>query len=104
MATNKIEKIDPQTLVPMPEALEGWSLAQGGREAIWKRFTFKDFNAAWAFMSRVALLAESMNHHPEWSNVYNRVDITLTTHEAGGLSERDLAMAEKINDFAGKIV
>ncbi|AMK18765.1 MULTISPECIES: 4a-hydroxytetrahydrobiopterin dehydratase [Sphingobium] len=66
-------------------------------EGIRRRFVFADFNAAFGFMARVALLAEQANHHPEWSNVYNRVDITLTTHDAGGLSRRDIDMAKAID-------
>ncbi|MDT8760408.1 4a-hydroxytetrahydrobiopterin dehydratase [Sphingomonas psychrotolerans] len=67
------------------------------RDAITRRFTFSDFNQAFGFMSRVALLAEKADHHPEWSNVWNRVDILLTTHDAGGLSQRDIAMAQAID-------
>lgn len=67
------------------------------RDAIRRAFRFADFSAAWGFMSRVALLAERMDHHPEWSNVYNRVEILLTTHDAGGLSEKDVALAEAID-------
>ncbi|BAL24726.1 pterin-4-alpha-carbinolamine dehydratase [Azoarcus sp. KH32C] len=70
------------------------------RDAIHRSLRFKDFNAAFAFMTRVALMAEKMDHHPEWSNVYNRVDITLSTHDAGGLSERDLALAQFIDAAA----
>ena len=76
-------------------SLPGWTLRQDGL-AISRRFTFADFSEAFAFMTRVALLAEKADHHPEWSNVWNRVDITLTTHDAGGLSARDVAMAEAI--------
>lgn len=72
-----------------------------GRDAIQRRFTFKDFNEAFAFMARVALMAEKMDHHPEWFNVYNRVDITLSTHDAGGLTERDIKLAEFIDAAAG---
>ena len=79
-------------------ALNGWSRAES-RHAIEKSFKFKNFNEAWAFMSRIALLAEKMDHHPEWSNVYNRVNITLTTHDAGGISERDIKMAAQIDKF-----
>jgi 4a-hydroxytetrahydrobiopterin dehydratase len=68
-----------------------------GRDAITRSFTFANFSEAFAFMTRVALLAEVADHHPEWSNVYNRVDILLTTHDAGGLSERDIEMAESID-------
>lgn len=69
-----------------------WALAREGK-AIARTFRFKDFSEAWGFMSRVALLAEAQDHHPEWFNVYNRVEITLTTHDAGGLSARDARMA-----------
>ncbi len=68
-----------------------------GRDAIERRFQFADFSAAWAFMSRVALLAERFDHHPEWFNVYGRVSITLTSHDVGGLSGRDLRMAAAID-------
>lgn len=70
------------------------------RDAIRRSLRFKDFNAAFAFMTRVALMAERMDHHPEWFNVYNRVEITLSTHDAGGLSERDLALARFIDAAA----
>src|SRR5262249_29795579 len=79
-------------------SLPGWAQVEG-RSAISKRFTFADFNEAWGFMSRLALVAEQMSHHPEWSNVWNRVDVTLSTHDAGGLSDLDFklaAAAEKI--------
>jgi len=79
--------------------LGGWSEV-AGRDAIAKTFTFKDFNAAFGFMSRVALAAERMDHHPEWFNVWNRVEITLSTHDAGGLSERDVRLAKAIDGFA----
>jgi 4a-hydroxytetrahydrobiopterin dehydratase len=68
-----------------------------GRDAIQRRFKFADFNAAWGLMSRVALQAERMDHHPEWSNVYSTVDITLSTHDCGGLSEKDVALARFID-------
>ena len=79
--------------------LKGWSEVNG-RDAIAKSFKFADFNAAFAFMTRVALAAEKADHHPEWFNVYNRVDITLSTHDAGGLSERDIALAKFIDAVA----
>ena len=72
-----------------------WSLAREGK-AIERTFQFADFNQAWGFMNRIALLAEKADHHPEWFNVYNRVEITLTTHDAGGLSQRDVAMVAAI--------
>ena len=77
-------------------ALPEWTL-RGDGLAIEREFKLRNFSEAWAFMSRVALLAEKHDHHPEWSNVYNRVAITLTTHDAGGLSERDAAMARAID-------
>jgi 4a-hydroxytetrahydrobiopterin dehydratase len=73
-------------------ARPGWRLSDDGL-AITRRFVFADFNAAFGFMTRVALAAERADHHPEWSNVYNRVDIRLTTHDAGGVTERDFALA-----------
>ena len=78
------------------EALSQWIVVEG-RDAITREVKFKDFNAAFAFMTRVALMAERMDHHPEWFNVYNRVEITLTTHDAGGLSERDIKLAQFID-------
>ncbi|AWM89259.1 4a-hydroxytetrahydrobiopterin dehydratase [Microvirga sp. 17 mud 1-3] len=80
-------------------ALEGWSLVEG-RDAIRKQFVFDDFGAAFAWMSRVALAAEKANHHPEWFNVYNRVDVTLSTHDAKGLTRRDIELAQKMDLFA----
>ena len=76
----------------------GWTLRADG-QAITRSFKFKDFNAAFGFMTRVALYADKHDHHPEWSNVYNQVEITLTTHDAGGLSARDAAMARAIATF-----
>jgi 4a-hydroxytetrahydrobiopterin dehydratase len=77
-------------------ALPDWTLRADGL-AITREFKFGNFSEAWAFMARVALLAEKHDHHPEWSNVYNRVAITLTTHDAGGLSERDAKLARAID-------
>ena len=76
--------------------LPDWTLRADGL-AIERRFQFKNFSEAWGFMNRVALIAEKHDHHPEWSNVYNRVAITLTTHDASGLSERDAKMARAID-------
>ncbi|CAM9132179.1 unnamed protein product [Pylaiella littoralis] len=80
--------------------LGGWTEADGGRDAIRKTFIFADFNEAFAFMTRAALVAEKMNHHPEWFNVYNRVDVTLSTHDLGGLSRKDITLAQRLDDFA----
>ena len=74
-----------------------------GRDAIARSLKFKDFNTAFAFMTRVALMAERMDHHPEWFNVYNRVDVTLTTHDCGGVSERDIALAAFIDANAEQL-
>lgn len=76
--------------------LPNWEPRDGGK-AIHRGLRFKDFSEAWAFMTRVALLAEQMGHHPEWSNVWNRVDITLSTHDAGGLTGNDVALAKAID-------
>lgn len=76
--------------------LKDWQKVDG-RDAMQRHFRFKDFVDAWGFMSRVALLAEKQDHHPEWSNVYNRVDILLTTHDCKGLSERDVTLARAID-------
>jgi len=80
----------------LAESLPVWALL-ADRDAIRKTYKFADFSQAWGFMSRVALLAEAQDHHPEWENVYNRVAIALTTHDAGGLSDRDLRLATSIN-------
>ncbi|MDE2335272.1 MAG: 4a-hydroxytetrahydrobiopterin dehydratase [Rhodospirillales bacterium] len=77
-----------------------WELVEG-RDAIARSFRFADFSTAFAFMTRVALLAEKLDHHPEWSNVYNRVDIVLSTHDARGLTERDLELALAIDRLVG---
>lgn len=80
--------------------LSGWSEVEG-RDAIRKSFRFADFNAAFGFMARVALLAEKMDHHPEWFNVYNKVDVTLATHDAGGVTDLDIRMARFMDEAAG---
>lgn len=79
-----------------PTIPDGW--AREGDE-IMRKFTFDDFSQAWGFMSRVALLCEKANHHPDWRNVWNRVDIRLTTHDAGGLTDKDTDLARAINDL-----
>ena len=90
----------PQKM-PVDQALadlDGW-VATEGREAIRKSFRFADFNAAFGFMTRIALAAEKLDHHPEWFNLYNRVDVTLATHDAGGVTELDIRLA-KLMDLA----
>jgi 4a-hydroxytetrahydrobiopterin dehydratase len=79
--------------------LKGWSEVDG-RDAISRKFTFKDFNEAFGFMARAALIAEKLDHHPEWFNVYNTVEVTLATHDAGGVTERDLELAQEMNRLA----
>lgn len=86
------QKLDPARRAEALRSLPGWTEA-AGRDAISRSFQFADFNAAFAFMTRVALKAEKMDHHPEWFNVYGRVDITLATHDCGGVSERDIILA-----------
>jgi 4a-hydroxytetrahydrobiopterin dehydratase len=80
--------------------LPGWSLASGEREAISRTYKFADFNIAFAFMTRVAIRAEQLDHHPEWFNVYNRVEVVLTTHDADGVTELDLTLASFMDDAA----
>jgi len=80
--------------------LNGWSEANG-RDAISKKFVFADFNQAFGFMTRAALIAEKMDHHPEWFNVYKTVEVTLSTHDAGGLTENDVQLAEAMDRLAG---
>ncbi len=94
-----VERLSAEARRRTLSQLAGWKQV-AGRDAIEKSFTFDSFSQAWGFMSRVALAAEKMDHHPEWFNVYNRVDITLFTHDCGGLSERDLDLAKRINACA----
>src|SRR3954454_1656627 len=79
--------------------LDGWAIAEG-RDAIRKKFVFRDFVEAFGWMTRVALVAERMNHHPEWTNVYRTVEVTLTTHDAGGLPRRDIELAQRMDQMA----
>ena len=79
--------------------LDGWRPAEG-RDAICKEFRFKDFNAAFGFMTRAALVAEKLDHHPEWFNVYKTVTVTLSTHDAGGLTELDIKLATEMDKLA----
>ncbi len=89
-----IEQIEPHHLEQQLNRIPGWSVVAG---KLSREFTFPDFVEAFGFMSRVALVAESFNHHPEWFNVYNTVRIDLSTHEVGGISSRDIQLAEAIN-------
>lgn len=91
-----IEQLDDDERAAALDALDAWDYDEA-RDAITRQFLFADFVEAFGFMTRVAILAEKADHHPEWSNVYNRVDILLTTHDAGGLSARDVALAEAID-------
>ncbi|MEL7736945.1 4a-hydroxytetrahydrobiopterin dehydratase [Citromicrobium bathyomarinum] len=91
-----VEKLSEEERGSWLQALDGWEMASD-RDAIVRTFKFEDFSEAWGFMNRVALIAEKNDHHPEWFNVYNTVEITLTTHDADGLSHRDVHMAQAIN-------
>ncbi len=93
------EILSPDAVSAALADLPGWDLSQDGL-SIGRIFVFKNFSQAFAFMTRVALAAEKMDHHPEWSNVYKTVTVRLTTHDAGGLTELDLALARKMSAFA----
>jgi 4a-hydroxytetrahydrobiopterin dehydratase len=94
-----IHKLTSEERARQMTELQGW-LPVNGRDAIHRQFQFADFNEAFGFMTRVAIKAQEMDHHPEWFNVYRTVDITLSTHEAQGVTERDLALARFIDDVA----
>lgn len=94
------EKLEGKARETALGELGGWT-ALDDRDAISRIFKFKNFNEAFGFMARVALKAEQMNHHPEWFNVYNRVEVTLTTHDCGGLSDLDIKLAKFMNEAAG---
>lgn len=94
-----IARLTAEARIVALAGLPGW-VEVPGRDAIRKEFRFKDFNAAFGFMTRVALMAERVDHHPEWTNVWNRVEITLSTHDAGGVTERDVALARFIDTVA----
>jgi len=91
-----VDKLTPAAREAALATLGNWSF-DPDRDAITRDFRFKDFSAAFAFMTQVALSAEKAGHHPDWSNVYNRVSISLSTHDAGGLSEKDIALARRID-------
>jgi len=94
------QKLDAQARKAALARLKGWSEA-AGRDAITKKFVFKDFNAAFGFMTRAALVAEKLDHHPEWFNVYKTVEVTLSTHDAGGVTELDVKLADAMDQIAG---
>ncbi len=94
------EKLSADARTQALVGLNGWSVVDG-RDAISKTFQFKSFNQAFGFMSRVALKAEKMDHHPEWFNVYNRVDVTLATHDADGVTDLDITLAQFMDKAAG---
>jgi 4a-hydroxytetrahydrobiopterin dehydratase len=97
-----IAKLTAQERQSCLTALPKWQVVSD-RDAIQRKIKFADFNAAWGFMARVALLAEQQDHHPEWSNVYNRVEILLTTHDCAGLSQRDINLAIAIDKILGEM-
>lgn len=94
------EKLSKDAITAALAELGGWSLATDGA-SIRRSFVFKNFSEAFAFMARVALAAEKMDHHPDWSNVYKTVDVTLNTHDAGGVTALDIALAKKMNHYFG---
>ena len=93
------EKLGPNEVKAALDSLDGWNLSSDGK-SISKTFKFKNFSTAWAFMSIGALQAEKMDHHPEWTNVYNRVEITLSTHDADGITSLDIKMAEAFDKYS----
>jgi len=94
-----VEKLEGTARSGALSSLKGWSEVEG-RDAIAKSYSFADFSEAFGWMARVALSAEQMNHHPEWYNVWNRVDVILSTHDAGGLTKRDIALAMRMDEIA----
>jgi 4a-hydroxytetrahydrobiopterin dehydratase len=94
------QKLDEAARKGLAARLPAWSIV-ADRDAIQKTFKFKDFNEAFGFMTRAALVAEKMDHHPEWTNVWNRVEVTLATHSAGGLTNLDVKLAEAMDKIAG---
>ncbi|MHC8508196.1 MAG: 4a-hydroxytetrahydrobiopterin dehydratase [Rhodospirillales bacterium] len=102
MPENTSEKLTPEARAAAFAAPSGWRDAEG-RDAVQKTYTFKTFNQAFGFMARAALKAEAMNHHPEWFNVYNRVEVTLTTHSARGVTKLDAELAAFMDKAAGEM-
>jgi 4a-hydroxytetrahydrobiopterin dehydratase len=95
------KRLDAAALAAALKGLPAWSEVPG-RSAITRQYVFADFNQAFGFMTRSALVAEKMDHHPEWSNVYRTVTVTLSTHDAGGVTVRDVALARAMDQIAGK--
>lgn len=95
------QKLAGETRKAALASLEGWAEVEG-RDAISRTFTFRDFNEAFGFMTRAALVAEKNDHHPEWSNVYKTVEVTLSTHDSGGVTEKDIALAKAMDALASR--
>ena len=93
-----MKKLDAKNRAAAVKKLKGWKDVKG-RDAITKKFEFENFNEAFGFMTRVALLADKMDHHPEWFNVYNKVEVTLSTHDAGGVTDNDIKMAKAMEGY-----
>ena len=96
-----MKKLDTKSRTTAVKKLKGWKEVKGGK-AIAKSFKFENFNEAFGFMTRVALLADKMDHHPEWFNVYNKLDVTLSTHDAGGVTQNDIDMAKAMESYVAK--
>jgi 4a-hydroxytetrahydrobiopterin dehydratase len=97
---NMAGKLTGEARAAALKSLKAWSEVEG-RDAIARTFTFRDFNEAFGFMARVALVAEKNDHHPEWFNVYKKVEVTLSTHDAGGVTEKDITLARAMDALAG---
>jgi len=97
-----VERLSAEARKQALKGLPGWA-EMAGREAIGRTFTFKDFSQAFGFMARVALVAEKHDHHPEWKNVYKTVEVVLATHDAGGVTTRDVELAKAMNGIAGQM-
>lgn len=97
-----VERLSAEARKQALKGLPGWAEV-AGREAIGRTFVFKDFNQAFGFMARAALVAEKHDHHPEWKNVYKTVEVVLTTHDAGGVTTRDVELAQAMNGIAGQM-
>jgi 4a-hydroxytetrahydrobiopterin dehydratase len=100
--TTMVERLSAEARKSALEGLPGWTEVSG-REAITRTFVFKDFNEAFGFMTRAALVAEKHDHHPEWRNVYKTVEVVLATHDAGGVTNRDIALAKAMNAIASRL-